>query len=303
PLKVKERQIGVAEVINRVDGQPFTEDDLELFSTFCRNVALAIENARVHRLELEKQRIEQQLEAAKVIQQSFMPEHLPESPEGLFQVAAGSIAAVSVGGDFYDVLEPIPQTLGIAIGDVSGKGIPAALFMARMVSDFRMRAMGEDDPARLLGQLNEVLCQRSRRGMFVTFFYGILHLRSGEFLFADAGHLPFLRISPDGKTEWISSSRGVPLGVSPNYPFQSHTLKLTPGDTLTLITDGIVEARNSEGEMYSMERVEQCLSQLQPTAPDTLNHLMEDVHQFTGKAPQHDDLTALVLRWQGEGEG
>ncbi len=298
PLKVKEKLIGVAEVINRADGKAFDEDDLELFSTFCRNVALAIENARVHRLELEKQRIEQQLEAAKVIQESFMPEHLPQSLEGLFQVVARSIPAVAVGGDFYDVLEPVPRTLGVAIGDVSGKGIPAALYMARLVSDFRIHARNEQAPERVLAALNRVLSTRSRRGMFVTFFYSLLHLDTGEFHFADAGHLPFLRISRQGDSEWISGSTGIPLGISPGFPYQSGKIQLRPGDTLVFITDGIVEAKNRTGEMYSFKRVQDILSRPKLSGKDALDILLQDVYQFIGEMEQHDDVTALALGWR-----
>ncbi len=137
PLMAKERIIGVAEVINRTDGKQFTDDDLDLFSTFGRQVSLAIENARMHRMELEQERLRQQLESAKVIQQSFMPEILPGAKADRFRLAAKNLPAISVGGDFYDAIELDQNHLGLLIGDVSGKGVPAALYMARLMSDFR----------------------------------------------------------------------------------------------------------------------------------------------------------------------
>ncbi|MFQ5770918.1 MAG: PP2C family protein-serine/threonine phosphatase, partial [bacterium] len=194
PLMVKDKTIGVAEVINRVDGKAFDEEDLELFSTFCRQVAMAIENARMHQLELEKQKLEQQLEAAKFIQQSFMPESFPDSPEQRFSVTAKSLPAASIGGDFFDFIEIDKDTIGIAVGDVTGKGIPAALYMARLVSDFRIYTQIHKYPAQVLKALNKILVERSRRGMFVTFQYGLLNAASGKFVYANAGHIPFLRI-------------------------------------------------------------------------------------------------------------
>ncbi|NIV73236.1 MAG: SpoIIE family protein phosphatase, partial [Calditrichae bacterium] len=215
PLMAKDKLIGVAEVINRKDGEAFDEEDLKLFSAFCRLVAMAIENARIHQLELDKQRIEQQLEAAKFIQQSFMPETFPTSPQGVFEVSAKSMAAASVGGDFFDFVEFDQRTLGVSIGDVSGKGIPAALFMARLVSDFRLFAQIRKQPAPLLEALNKALCDRSRRGMFVTAQYGILDASTGKFVFANAGHLPIIRIhSKTSEIELLNQDGGIPLGIS-----------------------------------------------------------------------------------------
>ncbi|MFQ5583074.1 MAG: SpoIIE family protein phosphatase, partial [Calditrichia bacterium] len=193
PLKVKDKIIGVAEVINRVDGRVFNEDDLELFSAFCRQVAMAVENARIHQLELDKQRIEQQLETAKFIQQSFMPATYPTSPDKKFEIAAKNISATSVGGDFYDFIEFQNGNVGFTIGDVSGKGIPAALFMARIVSDFHLYASHYSNPAEVMETLNQILIEHTKRGMFVTSIYGILDISKNTFTYADAGHLPVIR--------------------------------------------------------------------------------------------------------------
>ncbi|MCH6559324.1 GAF domain-containing protein, partial [candidate division KSB1 bacterium] len=128
PLKVKDKVIGVAEVINRLDGKPFDNDDLDLFSTFCRQVAMAIENTRMHKLQMEQQRLQHELESAKIIQESFMPEILPDLVNSQFSIAAKSLPAAMVGGDLYDFIQFDSNTLGIALGDVTGKGVPAARY-------------------------------------------------------------------------------------------------------------------------------------------------------------------------------
>ncbi|MCB9068939.1 MAG: SpoIIE family protein phosphatase [Calditrichae bacterium] len=298
PLKVRDKLIGVAEVINRNDGNAFDEDDLNLFSAFCRQVAMAIENARVHQLELDKQRIEQQLEAAKHIQQSFMPESLPKSADRQFEVAARSLAAASVGGDLFDFMEFGEQLLGVTIGDVSGKGIPAALYMARLVSDFRLFSQTHRDPAELMAILNKALTERSSRGMFVTFFYGVLYADNGKFCYANAGHLPLIHIeSETGEIQQYQKVSGIPLGVVPNFLFEQHTIRLNKGDYLVLVTDGVVEAKNKSGEMYSFERLVDLLKTPQDSAEALLDLLLNDVQSFSEGFSQHDDVTAVVLKW------
>ncbi len=171
PLKTRDHILGVAEVINRVDGKEFTNDDLDLFSTFCRQVTLAIENITMHQNDLEQERLQQQLESANEIQQSFMPQDLPGGEDEPFELAAINLPASAVGGDFYDALDLADDKLAVLIGDVSGKGVPAALYMARFMSDFRFFVQQTPQPALLLKSLNEVLVERSRRGMFVTLLY------------------------------------------------------------------------------------------------------------------------------------
>lgn len=299
PLQVRGKLIGVAEVINRRDGQPFDHEDLELFLTFCRQVSLAIQNARVHRLELEKQRIEQQLQTAQFIQQSFLPEDLPSSPERQFEIAARSLPATAVGGDLYDFANLGPAALGVSIGDVSGKGIPAALYMARFVSDFRLLSQTQRHPAQLFAEMNRLLCKRSRRGIFVTSIYGILNPQTGEFEFANAGHLPCLHVhSKSRQVEVVEGAAGIPLGILPDHDFGTARITVDPGDFLVFITDGVVESKNSDGREYSLERVVEVLGDLRPSAQEMLDALLQDVQRFSKGTSQHDDLTILVVKWR-----
>ncbi len=299
PLIAYGRVIGVAEVINRVDGKSFDEDDLALFSTFCRQVALAIENARVRKLELESNKMEQQLEAAKFIQQSFMPESLPASPDHPFEVAASSMAAASVGGDFYDFVDFGDQRFGMAVGDVSGKGIPAALFMARLVSDFRLYNQRYSDPDRLLTALNQIFHTRSLRGMFVTFQYLIADTASGEVTVASAGHLPCIRVrASDGKAEAMPQADGIPLGVVPEYHFEQKQFHLSEGDFLVMISDGVIDAKNNNGEVYDFKRLLEVLTNPPASAEELLKRVSDDIHKYSNGSSQHDDLTIVVYKWR-----
>ncbi len=300
PLMVKDKIIGVAEVINHIDGKAFDEDDLELFSTFCRQVAMAIENARMFQVKLEKQKLEQQLEAAKFIQQSFLPKAFPNSPEKNFAVAGKSLPAASIGGDFFDIIEFDDHTLGIALGDVTGKGIPAALYMARLVSEFRIFTKIYRYPSQVLKALNEVLVDRSFRGMFVTFQYGLLNTESGEFIYANAGHIPFIWMNNQTHhIELLKGAKSVPLGILSNIPLNEKKVQLNKGDWLVSITDGIIEAKNKVGQLYSMNRTLDNLSKNGKTVDQLVESLIKDVQEFASGMQQYDDLTILALKWQG----
>ncbi|MFQ5636836.1 MAG: SpoIIE family protein phosphatase [bacterium] len=299
PLIVKEKVIGVAEVINRLDGAAFDTDDLELFCTFCRQVALAIDNVRMVHIEIEKQKLEQQLDAAKFIQQSFMPAEFPNSSDRNYAVAAKSIPAKSIGGDFYDLIEFDSGTVGFAVGDVTGKGIPAALYMARLVSDFRIYCQMHEYPAQVLKSLNNVLVERSRRGMFVTFQYGLLDPSTGEFRYANAGHLPFIRISQEkNKVEFIKDAKTVPLGILPDLNLEEKKLQLDEGDSIVLITDGIVEAKSQSGARYSFEKVVKQFSKPCQSVEELVSGMIAEVRDFSDGSEQYDDLTIMALKWQ-----
>jgi len=300
PLKVKERVIGVAEVINRSDGQPFDEDDIDLFSTFCRQVAMAIDNARMHRYLLEKERLEQQLESAKIIQQSFMPQSLPSGPQGLFDVAARNLPATAVGGDFYDFIDFDGESAALILGDVSGKGVPAALYMARLVSDLRFQAQMTREPAPLLRLINDLLVQRSRRGMFVTLVYGLLDVHRGRLTYSNAGHLPLLWVQARRRRiTWLKGDQGVPLGVLPAANFPQQQIDLEGGDFVILVTDGVVEAKNRRGAQFGFERLERLIGRGLHGPLHAVEKIIDGVRAFAGDQQQHDDVTVLALRWNG----
>jgi sigma-B regulation protein RsbU (phosphoserine phosphatase) len=185
--------------------------------------------------------------------------------------------------------------MGVVIGDVSGKGVPAALYMAKLGSDLRTLAFTEKDPASALVKLNDQLAERSRRGMFATLLYIELAPESGKLLLSNAGHLPPLIKKSDNRVAKLSTAGGSPLGILPGMKFGQETAILDPGDTVVLYTDGIIEAMNAKEELYGYERFES-LVRRSASDPDSLKSaIIEDVNRFTGLSPQHDDMTLVCF--------
>ena len=300
PLMVQDNVIGVAEVINRADGKNFTNQDIDLFSTFGRQVALAIDNAKMHKLALEQERLRQQLEAAREIQQSFMPQVLPSSSSNRFQLAASNITADAVGGDFYDAILLDDRRLGLLIGDVSGKGVPAALHMARMMNDFRFFVQQKENPHDLLQLLNDTLVDRGHPGMFITMQFALINLDNGIVSFANAGHLPVLLVkSQNPQAVQVRGEQGAPLAISKNIEFKTVQFSLQKGDFLFFYTDGLIEMRNRAGQQFSLERLIAESSQNWPSAQAFLHQIIAHVLDYTDQFPRHDDVTAMAFQWNG----
>ena len=293
PLKVGNRVTGVAQVINRLDGKPFDQDDLELFLALAGLAAIALENARMHQTLLEKQRLVKDMEFARTVQESFLPQTAPEMQS--YRFSAHYTPALEVGGDFYDFIRLDRDRTGIVIGDVSGKGVPAALFMAKLGSDMRTLAFTEADPAAALAKLNDLLVERSRRGMFATLLYLVLDTASGSLTICNAGHLPPVIKKADGTVTRLPAAGGAPLGIMPGMQFGRETVTLERGDTAVLYTDGIIEAMNAREELYGFDRFEALLRR-SPSEPDKLkSSIVDDVNRFTGLSPQHDDMTLVCF--------
>lgn len=293
PLKVGERITGVAQVINRLDDKPFDADDLELFIALSSLAAIAIDNAQLHQRLMDKQRLEKDMEFARTVQESFLPQSPPETAN--YSFSSHYTPAREVGGDFYDFIRLDVDRVGIVIGDVSGKGVPAALFMARLGSDLRTLVFTERPPAAALGKLNDLLAERSRRGMFATLLYLELDLKSGLLAMSNAGHLPMIIKHADASVVQIDALSGSPLGILPGMIFGSETTTLNRGDTAILYTDGIIEAMNSREEQYGFERFFSVVRR-SSGVPDVLKAaIVDDVNRFTGLQPQHDDMTLVCF--------
>jgi sigma-B regulation protein RsbU (phosphoserine phosphatase) len=293
PLKVGERVTGVAQVINRLDGKPFDKDDLELFLALSGLAAIAIENAKMHQSLMEKQRLVKDMEFARTVQESFLPQRAPDVPG--YRFSAHYTPAQEVGGDFYDFIRLGGDRTGIVIGDVSGKGVPAALFMAKLGSDMRTLAFTEADPGVALAKLNDLLADRSRRGMFATLLYLALDARTGAITICNAGHLPPVIKKADGSVVRLAAAGGAPLGIMPGLQFARETAALGPGDTVVLYTDGIIEAMNAREELYGFDRFEALLRGGPPEPEQLTNAVIADVNRFTGLSPQHDDMTLVCF--------
>ena len=293
PLKIGERITGVAQVINRLDDSVFDADDLELFIALCGMAAIAIENAKMHKSLMEKQRLVRDMEFARTVQESFLPQKTPEITS--YKFSAHYTPAQEVGGDFYDFIHLDRGRTGIVIGDVSGKGVPAALYMAKLGSDLRTLAFTEKDPASALQKLNTMLAERSRRGMFATLLYVELETQSRKLTISNAGHLPPLIKKTDGSVGKLATAGGSPLGILGGMQFGQETAMLDQGDTVILYTDGIIEAMNDKEALYGYERLEALVRKNASDADVLKSAIIEDVNRFTGLSPQHDDMTLVCF--------
>jgi sigma-B regulation protein RsbU (phosphoserine phosphatase) len=249
-------------------------------------------------------RVERELESARDIQLSMVPSAFPE-PTPIHPVAIHATLqpARQVGGDLYDVFRPDPHTLCVVIADVSDKGAPAAIFMARAKTLVRMVATllptpggGVPGPEAIIGRVNQELCRDNPHGMFVTLFLGMLDVRTGELRFTNAGHPPPYRLTPDGAPEPLARGRGKPLGIRETFTYSSATVRLEPGEGLFLFTDGITEATDAAGDLFGEPRLEAVLGPLAAASPRTVvESVLAAVRAFEGVAPQSDDIAAIAL--------
>lgn len=253
--------------------------------------------------------LQQELAAARALQLGMLPQSFPEwSPARPVKIHAIMHPAREVGGDLYDCFAVGEHGLCFLVGDVSGKGASAAMFMARARSLVRMavalwRDWREEDasPARLLEAVNRELCQNNADRMFVTLFLGLVDLRSGEVRGANAGHPAPHILSPGREPRRIDIRPGLPLGVRGAARFDDHALTLSAGDTLFIYSDGVFEAADKAGNLFSIERLEQLLHGCAGLHPrDIVERVKASVDAFAGSAPQADDLTALALSWLPE---
>lgn len=208
--------------------------------------------------------------------------------------------AREMGGDFYDFFPLGPDRLGLVIADVSGKGVPAAFFMAISRTVLQASAREKPSPGECLAQVNNVLCEQNPLELFVTIFYGILDLRTGELRFANGGHNPPFRVLKHGEVTELPRTGGMAVGVIPDLSYREKSVTLAPGDTLFLYTDGISEAMDANGREFSVERIIEALSETHRQSIDVmLTRVTDAVDRFVGDAPQSDDITCLVIRYNG----
>jgi sigma-B regulation protein RsbU (phosphoserine phosphatase) len=245
-----------------------------------------------------KQRMEDELEVARQIQQSILPRTYPAFAEHQeFDLVGRTIPARQVGGDFYDYFWVAPDRLGLLIGDVSGKGIPAALFMTVAQTLIRNAAQHDLDPVQVLNEANRQLLPDNDLCMFVTVVYGVYDVSNGELSFACAGHPAPLIRAAGGEVSQLHRPRGMALGVYPQLGLEEARTTLTPGDSLLLYTDGLAEGINSEGELFGVERIKAWMAKAEvASAPNMLSSLLGSLNDFTTGTEQSDDLTLLWLR-------
>jgi serine phosphatase RsbU (regulator of sigma subunit)/anti-sigma regulatory factor (Ser/Thr protein kinase) len=297
PLVTHGELIGTLNLGPRLSEQGYSTDDRRLLTTLAAQAAPAIRVAQLVREQTaeaaERERFEEELRVAQLIQQQFLPRELPSLPE--WQVAAFYGPARVVGGDFYDFIDLGKGRIGVAVGDVTDKGIPAALIMARTHSILRAEAPRLVDPGRVLSRANELLLPEMPDNMFVTCLYGVLEPATGRFVFANAGHnLPCIR-TDGGIVE--PRATGLPLGLLSTSVYEQTEARIGPGDEVLLYSDGLVEAHSPDREMYGFQRLREAVAAESGSGSDVIDHLLERLHAFAGAGwEQEDDITLVTLR-------
>jgi serine phosphatase RsbU (regulator of sigma subunit) len=295
--------VGVVQVLNKKGGGCFTKEDEDFLHAICVHLGIALQRAEMVEAYLQAQIVAKSLDLAREIQMGMIPTDfaLPEFKEEV-DIYATMIPALEVGGDLYDFFPLDKDRICFIIGDVSGKGIPAALFMATARTAFKISAIASPESTALtMGRVNQFLCESNVQQMFVTAFAGILDLRTGEIEYADAGHEPPFIRQVSGAAREVDKVGGLVLGFLPDYKFTSGTLKLNPGETFVLYTDGVTEAMNMTREQYGAKAIERAISISEEGAgsEQIIKTLLNDMHGFVGGAHQSDDITILAIKYLG----
>lgn len=256
---------------------------------------------RIRKMTAEKERLSAELEVATKIQANMLPKNFPLFPENNeFTLYASMNPAKEVGGDFYDVFKMDDDHLCMVIGDVSGKGVPAALFMVRSMSVIRDRAKSGRTPAEILEESNNVLYEGNSETMFVTVWMGILNLKTGELVESNAGHEDPAFKKKDGEYELIKKSHGFMLGAFGNRKYKNDSILMERGDCFFVYTDGLVDATNKDDERFGTGRMIEALNRYKDDAPtELLGHIRNKIDGFVQDAEQFDDLTMLAFVFNG----
>jgi len=294
PIAVKDDLYGVMMVEEAEGGLRFRTRRLEIITGIAQQAALAIQNEMLQKEMVVRERLETEVLLARQIQQTFLPDSLPEHPD--WELAAHWKTARQVGGDFYDVFDLPDNKLGLFIADVSDKGMPAALFMALTRTLVRAAVLEIESPADALRRVNDLLVPDTKQGMFVTAVYAVLDKSSGQLTYVNAGHNPPVWVRNDTSMESLTRT-GVALGAAENMQYFQRTIQLEKEDCLLFFTDGLTESYNLEGEFYGDDRLRDALAANHCSSAHELIDIVEkSLLNFVQDMPPADDLTMLVLR-------
>jgi GAF domain-containing protein len=294
PIAVKDALYGVMLIEEAPGGLRFRARRLEIITGIAQQAALAIQNDLLQKEMVVRERLETEVQLARQIQQTFIPESLPQFDD--WELAARWKTARQVGGDFYDVFDLPDGSLGLFIADVADKGVPAALFMALTRTLVRAAVIEAESPAEAMRRVNDLLVPDTKQGMFVTAVYAVLDMQTSELTYVNAGHNPPLWVREDGSIERLTRT-AIALGVVTDGHVDQRTIKFKSCESLLLYTDGLTESFNAEGEFYGEERLLQSIRSVPcSTASDLLDAVEKFLLNFVQDMPPADDLTMLVLR-------
>lgn len=262
-----------------------------------------LEIAELRQIELQRlSTLQCELEMATRVQKNMLPSNFPLYPQCKeFDVFASMVPAREIGGDFYDVFLMDDDKLFVAIGDVSGKGVSAALYMAQCMAHSRMLSLHESRPHKILRKLNNLLCENNACGMFITLCCGVLDVKTGEFVYSNAGHNPPLSNAINGCFEFLPVLKSIVLGYMRDVKYNSLTVQLNPGSAVFLYTDGVTEAENIQQDLFSDERLLSVLDgSKEINAQKIIGLVNTEIGLFTEGCEQSDDITMLTLHYLGD---
>ncbi len=296
PMMHQETPKGVLLLGKKGNKEPYSEDDVEFISSIGGIALISLENKRLFTEALEKQRMEEELEIAKDIQRNLLPRVTP--PMGSVAIEATSISSKQIGGDYYDIIRMEEDNYVVAIGDVSGKGVPAALLMANLQAFLKSVCKRNLPIEEATGVLNDLVSENTSDGRFITFFWCYLDSSTNILTYVNAGHNPPMLIR-DGAIQYLDKG-GIIFGVMKTLmPYESETIKLQKGDVLVFFTDGVSEAKNEADEEYSEERLEALVKRNAAiSAKEMVSVILDDVHRFVRGATQSDDITLVVMKYE-----
>ena len=298
PLQIKGRIIGTAQVLNRKGGGVFSEEDLFIMEGFARQATIALENARLHEEELEKRRLEEELELAHQIQMQLLPKRDPEVPG--YDISGVSYPSRWVGGDYFDFIHLLDGRISVTVADVCGKGIPAAVLMSSMQAVLHSLTDLNMELQETINNLNRYVYRNTAEDRFITSFYSELDYRNHKLSYINCGHNPPFLFRRAGEVEKLSSG-GLVLGVLEDAQYTAGEVKLEVGDLALMYTDGVTEVHNAENEMFSEHRLIQLVSGLKDlSARAIIEKVNEAIQQFGRQhAEAEDDITIVCLKRLG----
>ena len=294
PLRVKNKMQGILTVFNKRSNEKFSSNDQKLLSIIASQSSQIIENARLLEEERNLQVLQEEMRVAKQTQINLLPKEFPVING--YQIAARTIPAKEVGGDSYDLIQIDDKHFAFCLGDVSGKGMPAAMLMSNLQATLRSFTKTGNLCKDIIANSNDLLYNSTEPSKFATLFYGILNPESNEIVFCNAGHNnPFL-FSADGNVKELKTG-GLILGCLPGSEYEEENVSINRNDIIVIFSDGISEAMNENEEEYGEERLKEFISNHLDESPDKIiENILSDVRMFVGKAPQWDDMTLLIIK-------
>ncbi|UCH84920.1 MAG: SpoIIE family protein phosphatase, partial [Candidatus Latescibacterota bacterium] len=294
PLGASETLTGLIILGPKQSGLLYSRADSELLETLSEHLGLVLENAQLHEATIERERLKNEVLLAREIQLNLIPKSPPHHP--FLELSGRMASSVEVGGDYFDYFELEPGRIGMVIGDVSGKGVPAAMLMSSLQAVFKNVAVRDKmDPASVIEELNTYLCSNAKTEQFATFFYGILDVGSGSFTFCNAGHCPALLL----KRHYVDrlGEGGMILGIKPDWRYREGSVRFDSGDLLCLYTDGVTEQQDHTGNEYGEGNL---IDFLRTNGNLPINDLQESLFASVlafGDDHQQDDITNVIARY------